>query len=87
MQAPRATLAAALTTPRFQQRALFAVAAFILLARLGAGHLANFDDCYYAEKASQMVATGDWVTVPAVAVAEAPRVQFAAGCGFRPLTS
>lgn len=62
MQAPRATLAAALITPRFQQRALFAVAAFILLARLGAGHLANFDDCYYAEKASQMVATGDWVT-------------------------
>ena len=52
----------ALTEPRFQQRALVVVAALVMLARLGTGHLANFDDCYYAEKARQMLVTGDWLT-------------------------
>src|SRR6185369_7716825 len=34
----------------------------ILFARAGAGPLANFDDAYYAEKAKQMLRTGDWLT-------------------------
>ena len=41
---------------------LVACAALILFARAGAGPLANFDDCYYAEKAKQMLRTGDWLT-------------------------
>ena len=41
---------------------LFLLAAGILFARLGEGHLANFDDCYYAEKAKEMVRGGDWLT-------------------------
>ncbi|HYR68907.1 MAG TPA: glycosyltransferase family 39 protein [Candidatus Dormibacteraeota bacterium] len=41
---------------------LFVLALSILFARLGEGHLANFDDCYYAEKAKEMVRGGDWVT-------------------------
>jgi 4-amino-4-deoxy-L-arabinose transferase-like glycosyltransferase len=38
------------------------LAAFIVFAHLGEGHLANFDDCYYAEKAKEMVQGGDWIT-------------------------
>ena len=41
---------------------LFLLALCILFARLGEGHLANFDDCYYAEKAKEMVRGGDWLT-------------------------
>ncbi len=41
---------------------LFALAAGILFAQLGQGHLANFDDCYYAQKAKEMVRGGDWLT-------------------------
>ena len=41
---------------------LFVLALSILFARLGQCHLANFDDCYYAEKAKEMVRGGDWVT-------------------------
>lgn len=62
MSTTRPSLRDALNEPRFQQRALLAVAALVMLSRLGAGHLANFDDCYYAEKARQMLLTGDWLT-------------------------
>jgi len=34
----------------------------ILFARAGALPLANYDDAYYAEKAKQMLRTGDWMT-------------------------
>jgi 4-amino-4-deoxy-L-arabinose transferase-like glycosyltransferase len=40
----------------------FVLAAGILFARLGGAHLANFDDCYYAQKAKEMVRGGDWLT-------------------------
>ena len=40
----------------------FVLAAAILFTRLGQGHLANFDDCYYAQKAKEMVRGGDWLT-------------------------
>ena len=39
-----------------------ACAALILFARVGAGPLPNYDDAYYAEKAKQMLRTGDWLT-------------------------
>ncbi|MGH7724627.1 MAG: ArnT family glycosyltransferase [Candidatus Eiseniibacteriota bacterium] len=38
------------------------LAAAILFAHLGETHLANFDDCYYAQKAKEMVRGGDWLT-------------------------
>ena len=41
---------------------LFAIAAALLFAHLGEGHLANFDDCYYAQKAKEMIRGGDWLT-------------------------
>ncbi|HYJ33526.1 MAG TPA: phospholipid carrier-dependent glycosyltransferase [Candidatus Binatia bacterium] len=42
--------------------ALALLAVFIVFAHLGEGYLANFDDCYYAQKAKETVAGGDWVT-------------------------
>jgi 4-amino-4-deoxy-L-arabinose transferase-like glycosyltransferase len=34
----------------------------VVFARLGHGYLANFDDCYYAEKAKEMLRDGQWLT-------------------------
>jgi 4-amino-4-deoxy-L-arabinose transferase-like glycosyltransferase len=53
-----------LGTP-FQERIgtiLLVLAAMIVFAKLGATHLAAFDDCYYAQKAKEMVRSGDWFT-------------------------
>ena len=48
--------------PRSRKVLLGVVAALVVFSRLGHGHLANFDDCYYAEKAKEMIQTGDWLT-------------------------
>ena len=38
---------------RTQAFLLLALASLWIFARLGQGHLANYDDCYYAEKANK----------------------------------
>ena len=44
-------------------RLLFALAAAgVLFAKLGQTHLANYDDCFYAQKAKEMLRAGDWLT-------------------------
>ena len=48
--------------PRWQGALLAACAALVLFARAGWGPLPNYDDAYYAEKAKQMLRTGDWLT-------------------------
>jgi 4-amino-4-deoxy-L-arabinose transferase-like glycosyltransferase len=50
------------TRPAAATLALALLALFVVFAHLGEGHLANFDDCYYAEKAKEMVRGGDWIT-------------------------
>jgi len=60
--APWATLRASLLDPRSHGALLVACASIILFARAGAGPLPNYDDAYYAEKAKQMLHTGDWLT-------------------------
>jgi 4-amino-4-deoxy-L-arabinose transferase-like glycosyltransferase len=59
---PWATLRALLLDPRAHGALLVACAALVLFARAGAGPLPNYDDAYYAEKAKQMLRTGDWLT-------------------------
>jgi 4-amino-4-deoxy-L-arabinose transferase-like glycosyltransferase len=51
-----------LEQPRVQSLLLFLLALSILFAHVGEGHLANFDDCYYAQKAKEMVRSGSWLT-------------------------
>ena len=58
----RARFRALLLDPRAQGVLLVLCAALILFARVGAGPLPNYDDAYYAEKAKQMLRTGDWLT-------------------------
>lgn len=59
---PLARLRALLLDPRAHAALLLAGAALIVFARAGVGPLANYDDAYYAEKAKQMLRTGDWLT-------------------------
>src|SRR5262249_52089858 len=60
--APLARLRALLLDPRAHAVLLTACAALVILARAGAGPLANYDAAYYAEKAKQMLRAGDWLT-------------------------
>ena len=48
--------------PGLHGAAFVLLAVAILFAHLGESHLANFDDCYYAQKAKEMVRSGDWLT-------------------------
>jgi 4-amino-4-deoxy-L-arabinose transferase-like glycosyltransferase len=59
---PVAKLRSLVLDPRTHAVLLTACAVLILFARAGAGPLANYDDAYYAEKAKQMLRTGDWMT-------------------------
>jgi 4-amino-4-deoxy-L-arabinose transferase-like glycosyltransferase len=59
---PLARLRALLLDPRAHTALLLIGAALIIFARAGVGALANYDDAYYAEKAKQMLRTGDWLT-------------------------
>jgi 4-amino-4-deoxy-L-arabinose transferase-like glycosyltransferase len=59
---PGDRLRALLLDSRAHGALLTACAALVILARAGHGPLANYDDAYYAEKAKQMLRTGDWLT-------------------------
>ena len=59
---PFSPLRALLLDPRAHGPLLVACAVLVLFARAGAGPLPNYDDAYYAEKAKQMLRTGDWLT-------------------------
>jgi len=62
MSSKARAIADALADPRARLALLGVVATVIVFARLGQGHLANYDDCYYAEKAKEMLVGGDWLT-------------------------
>lgn len=42
--------------------AITLLAAFLLLGQIGSSHLSNFDDCFYAQRAKEMLHGGDWIT-------------------------
>jgi len=62
MTFPAREAADVLEKPRARLALLTVVAAVVLFARLGDGHLANYDDCYYAQKAKEMLQGGDWLS-------------------------
>lgn len=59
---PLHALARLALDPGWQGALLAGCAALVLFARAGWGPLPNYDDAYYAEKAKQMLRTGDWLT-------------------------
>lgn len=48
--------------PAYHGAVFAALAAAIFFAHLGESHLANYDDCYYAQKAKEIARDGDWLT-------------------------
>lgn len=52
-----------LQKPAFQMCLLGVLAFFLLVPKIGDGILANYDDCYYAQKAKEILSTGDWMTM------------------------
>lgn len=49
--------------PNVQIAAIIVFGIFILFIRLDIGELASLDDCYYAQKAKEILITGDWLTM------------------------
>jgi 4-amino-4-deoxy-L-arabinose transferase-like glycosyltransferase len=52
-----------LREPRFQLALLILLAITFYFSKLGGNGLANWDDCYYAHKAKEILRTGDWLTM------------------------
>lgn len=50
-----------LTRPKVQTAIFFVLAIALIFPKLGEKHLANFDDCLYAQKSKEMVETGEWL--------------------------
>jgi 4-amino-4-deoxy-L-arabinose transferase-like glycosyltransferase len=50
-------------TPRVQFVLVTAFALVVMFSKLEGSGLANWDDCYYAQKAKEILATGDWFTM------------------------
>ena len=51
-----------LSTPRFQFILLLFLSLFLCTIKLDDGGLMAYDECYYAQKAKEMVRSGDWLT-------------------------
>jgi 4-amino-4-deoxy-L-arabinose transferase-like glycosyltransferase len=52
-----------LADPRFQLALVVLIAAVLMFSKLGGNGLANYDDCFYAEKAKEVLQTGEWMTM------------------------
>lgn len=52
-----------LSDPRFHLGLVILLAMTLLFSKLGTNGLPNYDDCYYAQKAKEILQTGDWMTV------------------------
>ncbi|MFH1074685.1 MAG: glycosyltransferase family 39 protein [Candidatus Firestonebacteria bacterium] len=52
-----------LKNERIQLSIIAVFAVIVLFAKLGAGGLASFDDCYYGQQAKEILQTGDWLTL------------------------
>ncbi|GEM_PF-2585645 len=51
-----------ISTPRYQFLVILVLASFLCTIKLGRGGLAAHDECYYAQKAKEMLDSGDWLT-------------------------
>jgi hypothetical protein len=51
-----------LSTPRFQFVLLLTLTAFLCTIKLDNGGIMAFDECFYAQKAKEIVTSGDWLT-------------------------
>lgn len=49
--------------PKFQICMIGILALFLLVPKIGDGILADYDDCYYAQKAKEILKSGDWITM------------------------
>ena len=49
--------------PKIQFAGIVLFGIFLLFAKLDKGELASLDDCYYAQKAKEILITGDWLTM------------------------
>jgi 4-amino-4-deoxy-L-arabinose transferase-like glycosyltransferase len=51
-----------ISTPRYQFILLAVLTVFLCSIKLDSGGLMKYDECYYAQKAKEMVRSGDWLT-------------------------
>jgi len=48
---------------RFQLTFILLFSTLLIFSKLGGNGLANYDDCYYAQKAKEILQTGNWMTL------------------------
>ncbi|HTK81032.1 MAG TPA: glycosyltransferase family 39 protein [Bacteroidota bacterium] len=51
------------SSPRVRLAILVLLSISIIFSKLGGSGLANYDDCFYAQKAKEILQTGDWMTM------------------------
>ena len=56
-------LTQAVLHPRFQVLLITFLATVMIFSKLGGSGLANYDDCFYAQKAKEILQTGSWMTM------------------------
>ena len=59
----RTALSRSVSDPRFQLGMVLILAVVIIFSKLGGNGLANYDDCFYAQKAKEILKTGDLMTM------------------------
>ena len=55
--------ASLLSRSSFQVSFITFIAVTLIIVKLGGHGLANYDDCFYADKAKEILRTGDWMTM------------------------
>lgn len=58
-----ATLKGLFSQPKMHLFTLFLFSVVMMFSKLGGHGLANYDDCFYAQKAKEILATGEWMTM------------------------
>jgi 4-amino-4-deoxy-L-arabinose transferase-like glycosyltransferase len=58
-----ASLTGFLAATRVQLALVTAFSVVVIFSKLGGHGLANYDDCFYAQKAKEILQTGDWMTM------------------------
>ena len=62
-RSPVSAVTSFLAAPRAHLAIIVVFSVIVIFSKLGGHGLANYDDCFYAQKAKEILRTGDWMTM------------------------